>query len=102
MTANATAFEETGTLPTESLVVRLFNYLVANPGAGVREIRGAVRGKTEAVEAARKELVDNGRVVCRTEGRTHGHYANDAWEPDLMGQHLVPKGTVAPAELITA
>lgn len=97
-----TAFEETGTLPTESVAVRLFNYLVANPGAGVREIRGAVRGKTKAVEAARKELVDNGQVVCRTEGRTHGHYANDAWEPDLMGQHLVSKGTEAPAELITA
>jgi hypothetical protein len=68
----------------------------------VREIRGAVRGKTKAVEAARKELVDNGQVVCRTEGRTHCHYANDAWEPDLMGQQLVPKGTEVPVELITA
>ena len=95
-----TAFEEAGTLPAESMTVRLFNYLVASPGAGVREIRSAVGGKTTAVEAARKELVDNGQVVCRTEGRTHRHYANEAWEPDLMGQHLVPKGTEVPDELI--
>ena len=97
-----TAFEEAGNLAAESMTVRLFNYLVANPGAGVREIRSAVGGKTTAVEATRKELVDKGQVVCRTEGRTHRHFVNDAWEPDLMGQHLVPKGTEAPAELLSA
>jgi hypothetical protein len=93
-----TAFEEVDRLLAESVAVRLFTYLIANPGAGVREIRGAVPGKTTAVDATRKELVANGQVVCRTEGRTHSHYANDAWEPDLMGQRLVPKGTEVPGE----
>ncbi len=91
-----TAFTEVQEFQTESLTVRVFNYLVASPGAGMRDIRDGVQGKTTAVDGARKALVESGQVVRKIEGRSHRHYASDDWEPDLVGERLVRKGTEVP------